>query len=111
MEEYLGRDLLPEEDVHHINGDVTDNSIENLKILKHGEYQRQHAQKYFDTIETCQVCGKEFLWTGKRQRGYFADIRRGKQRIISCSRECSSFFGRMVQLNRDDIASQIKGAI
>jgi hypothetical protein len=32
MEDYLGRKLLPEETVHHINGDGTDNRIKNLEL-------------------------------------------------------------------------------
>jgi HNH endonuclease len=33
MEEHLGRELLPNEHVYHINGDHLDNTVDNLVVL------------------------------------------------------------------------------
>lgn len=42
MSNHLNRTLLPHEDVHHINEDKQDNSIENLKVLSRSEHARLH---------------------------------------------------------------------
>ena len=39
-EKYLGRPLLPNEDVHHMNENKQDNRIENFEIMSHGEHSR-----------------------------------------------------------------------
>lgn len=42
MEQHLGRDLLPDEDVHHINEIKTDNRVENLEVISHSEHAKRH---------------------------------------------------------------------
>jgi len=45
MEDYLDRKLTLYEVIHHIDGDVTNNSIENLQILTNSEHRKLHVKK------------------------------------------------------------------
>jgi len=42
MEQHLGRELVKGESVHHINGIINDDRIENLQLINHSEHTRQH---------------------------------------------------------------------
>lgn len=45
MEQFIGRELLRSESVHHINGIKTDNRLENLQLLSKVEHCKLHYPK------------------------------------------------------------------
>ena len=103
MEQHLGRLLLPEEDVHHIDENPLNNDISNLEVVMHGEHQKRHSQKYFDKKMTCSVCGKEFVWTSRQQRNHAGNVKRQSRKdtgLVFCSRRCSGIYGQKIQANQ-----------
>ena len=69
MERHLGRPLLKQEHVHHINHDTLDNRIENLQLLTHSEHSRLHSkERSKEFIEMFKNSSK--LPTGKWARNY-----------------------------------------
>ena len=54
MERVLGRRLLSNENVHHLNHDKTDNRPENLTVMSHSEHSRHHQTGRVHSIESIE---------------------------------------------------------
>lgn len=56
MERHLGRPLRAEEVVHHINGNRSDNRVENLRVIENSStHMREHGLERWDTDEAVRL--------------------------------------------------------
>lgn len=84
MEKHLGCKLLPDETVDHINGDFTDNRIENFRVLGRSEHVKRHVKRSELVEITCLYCGNKSLKVARHLRH---NQRQGKSGPF-CSKRC-----------------------
>lgn len=83
MEQYLGRPLRKNEDVHHINGDKTDDQIENLELIQHGAHSikhwtgKNHSDAAREKIKANHWSRKGIVMT-RDQNGRFKEVLRNE---------------------------------
>lgn len=97
MCENIGRRLLPNECVHHINRDKTDNTLSNLRLMTLSEHSKLHAiedRGYSSEIRSCRKCSVEFCVSTK-------------SRQIYCSMKCSRVDSREFEINPEDLRALV----
>lgn len=55
----IGRELRDDEEVHHINGDCTDDRPENLEVLTKTEHRERHGELVRQGKSPCVKCGAD----------------------------------------------------
>jgi hypothetical protein len=87
MEQHLHRKLTSDEQVHHKDGDPTNDSIENLEVLTKESHKKKHPAEveYF----TCPICGDFF----SKRVSVVKDVQETRGHAGPfCSRECAGIY-------------------
>lgn len=95
IELHLGRYLLDNETVDHIDGNFLNNDISNLQVLDRKEHCRLDVIRNKDIKVNCTYCNKFFTIKGSKLH-----TRNRKDRNSSgyfCSRSCSGKYGAEIQ--------------
>ena len=95
MECHLNRYLTDDETVDHIDQNVQNNEISNLRVINRREHVSNDIVRNKDVEVECAYCGKKFIIPGNKLQN-----RNRKDRHSSgyfCSRECAGRYGAEVQ--------------
>jgi hypothetical protein len=99
LELQLGRKLDPNlETVDHIDGNIDNNSLDNLRILPRDQHSADDARRVKKVKFECAWCGKEFERSPRLIRD---KAKKGKAGPF-CSRSCAGKYSRNLQLKLID---------
>ena len=101
VEAAIGRDLGPDEVVHHRDGTRDNNDPSNLEVLTKSEHARHHALRGGPELVslTCIACGSEFQREARFERHNRAQEKRGPY----CGKRCAGRASRARQIERGQV--------
>ncbi len=93
LEVKLGRLLVDNETVDHIDEDKTNDSLDNLQLLNRDENSSKSAIKRIRSQVPCKECGDLFVPSANQ-----VNRRSLNKSGPFCSKRCSGLFGKRVQM-------------
>lgn len=103
MEVHLNRYLDPVlETIDHIDGDFTNNNLDNLRIISLSDHVKQDVPRNKSQSFICDVCKKTFTLSGTPLVKAFHNRLDGKTGPF-CSRKCAGIAGHSKQHGTYDI--------
>jgi hypothetical protein len=96
MEKHLNRHLTDDETVDHIDCDVQNNEISNLRVLKRSEHASIDVIRLSTQEFKCPMCKGNFSLDGRKLHDSVINRRKNKAGPF-CSRQCAGKYGKNVQ--------------
>ncbi len=99
MEVHLGRKLLPDETVDHIDRDKTNDELSNLAVCSRSAHCRRDSLRVRVAEVPCAYCGILFTPSKSQRNKQSAE----KIKVVAgpfCSKKCAGRYGQEVQMGR-----------
>ena len=100
MELHLGRYLTEDETVDHIDCNVQNNEIPNLRLLSRAEHAAVDAKRCVSQLFKCPMCNGNFSLDGRKLSDAISNRKRSKAGPFCC-KSCCGRYGKQVQLGSD----------
>lgn len=100
VEKHLGRKLLPNETVDHIDNNPLNNKLSNLRIFDRSEHASQDSKRLVEVKIKCIWCKKKMTLNSTQ-----INNRSRKDKEVAgpfCSKHCSGQYGASVQKNKNN---------
>ena len=95
MECYLGRYLSNDETIDHIDRNINNNELSNLRVISRSNHVKDDVLRNADIVIRCAFCGSEFTINGSKL-SHRNRLDRGNTGYF-CSKRCIGLYGKQVQ--------------